>query len=248
MYRLLFSILLLGALLPARPLTVAVAANVGYAIADLQKAFVQEHPGASLRIILGSSGKLTAQIRRGAPYDLFLSADMEYPRALYERGLSADPPRIYAKGLLALLIRHPRQSPPTLEELSDPSIGRIAIPNPRTAPYGRAAVGALKKAGLYEKLKKKFIYGESVSQTVTYALRAADAGLIAKSALFAPQLRRFREGKEWAEVPRSFYRAIDQGVILLKGEASGGMAKAFYDFLFSPKGREIFRRYGYELP
>ncbi|WP_456452440.1 molybdate ABC transporter substrate-binding protein [Hydrogenimonas sp.] len=229
--------------LAAKPVTVAVAANVSYAIDDLIKAYESQHPGQKIRVILGSSGKLTAQIRHGAPYDLFLSADMGYPKALYREGLAIDAPKVYAKGVLALLSPTPRDLSAGLRTLLAPDIRRIALANPKTAPYGKAATEALKKARLYETLKPKFIYGESVSQTLAYTLKAADIGLVAKSALYSPKLRRYRQGTHWIEIDPALYMPIAQGAVLLKPAARG-----FYDFLFTPRAKAIFQSYGYRLP
>jgi molybdate transport system substrate-binding protein len=235
-------------LVHASELTVAAAANVSYAMRALTRAFEAEHPGTKVRVIVGSSGKLTAQIRRGAPYDLFLSADMGYPEALAAAGVTTAPPRPYALGALVLLSPHPRDLSGGLKVLEDPSLHRIAVANPRTAPYGRAAREALEHAGLYEKLRPRFVYGESIAQTVAYTLTAADIGLVAKSALFAPRLRGMKAGSQWVDVNASLYTPIRQGAVLLKRAADRADAKAFYDFLYGEKARKIFRDYGYLLP
>jgi molybdate transport system substrate-binding protein len=229
--------------LTAQTITAAVAANVSYAVGDLVKAFEKSHPGIRVRVILGSSGKLAAQIGRGAPYDLFLSADTGYPEAVYAGGKGVEPPKIYAKGLLALFSTKAIKPDPELQTLLSPNIRRIAVANPKTAPYGRAAVAAMKKAGVYEKALPRLIYGESVSQTLTYTLRAADIGIVAKSALLSPKLRRFKEGENWVEVDRRLYRPIAQGMVLLTERG-----RPFYDFLTGQKAQRIFHAYGYLKP
>jgi molybdate transport system substrate-binding protein len=246
--RTLFTLFFSFILVHATELTVAAAANVSDAMQALSRAFEAEHPGTKVRIIVGSSGKLTAQIRRGAPYDLFLSADMAYPEALAEAGLTAAPPRPYALGGLVLLSPRPRDLSGGLKVLKDPSIRRIAVANPRTAPYGRAAREALEHAGLYAALRPKFVYGESIAQTVAYTLTAADVGLVAKSVLFAPRLREMKAGSQWADVNASLYTPIRQGAVLLKRAADRTDARAFYEFLYGEKARRILRDYGYLLP
>ena len=248
MFRAALLTALLSAGLYAGTVTVAVAANASYAMGELIRAFQKSRPDTKFRTIVGSSGKLTAQIRHGAPYQIFLSADMDYPRALYRSGEAIEPPRTYARGALALFAPKARDLSRGLTLLEDPSIRRIAVANPRTAPYGRAAKEALEHAGLWQRLKERFVYGESVAQTVAYALRAADAGLIAKSALYSPKLRSFEEGRHWVEVDPSLYRPIEQGVVLLRPGAGDREARAFYEYLLSPEAREIFRRYGYLQP
>ncbi len=234
--------------LNASEVTVAAAANVSYAMRALSRAFEAEHPGTKIRVVVGSSGKLTAQIRRGAPYDLFLSADMDYPGALAAAGVTAAPPRPYASGALVLLSPRPRDLSRGLKVLLDPSVRRIAVANPRTAPYGRAAREALEHAGLYGALRSRLVYGESIAQTVAYALTAADIALVAKSALFSSRLRGMKAGSQWADVNASLYTPIRQGAVLLKRAVGNEDAAAFYDFLYGEKARKIFREYGYLLP
>jgi molybdate transport system substrate-binding protein len=244
MKKLLFTILLLN-ILYAKEITIAVAANVSYAIVPLIKAFHHTYPMIKVHTVLGSSGKLTAQISHGAPYDLFLSANMMYPNHLYRKGLSKIKPVIYAQGALALLTTKHYNLSKGLSLLLDKSISKIAIANPKTAPYGVATVEALKNATLYESLKPKFVYGESISQTLTYATCAADIGIVAKSSLFSPQLKQYQKGKHWVDIPTSLYTPIAQGIVLLNHRSE---VKSFYDFLFSSKAKEIFKSYGYTLP
>jgi molybdate transport system substrate-binding protein len=246
--RILLSFLLLLSLALPSPLTVAVAANASYAMEELRAAFLKSHPDTKIRIVVGSSGKLTAQIRHGAPYDLFLSADMDYPASLYRQGLAPEPPRVYALGALALMSVEPRELKKGLAVLADPSLRRIALPNPRTAPYGRAAMEALKKSGLYPKVRERLIFGESVSQTVAYTLTAADIGIVARSVLRSPRFADYREGRRWIGISPDLYTPIRQGALLLRRGAENETAREFYAFLFGAEAREIFRRYGYLLP
>ncbi|WP_456393873.1 molybdate ABC transporter substrate-binding protein [Nitratifractor sp.] len=248
MLRLWMLLGLAAAFLHAGSVTVAAAANVGDALKELAREFERTHPEARIRVIVGSSGKLTAQIHHGAPYQIFLSADMGYPEALRRSGEAATEPRIYARGLLALFSRQKRDLTKGLALLKDPRIRRIAVANPRTAPYGRAAAAALKNAGLLKELRPRFVYGESVSQTAAYALGAADAGLIALSTLHTPRFASFKKNEHWIVVDPQLYRPIDQGAVLLKKGESEPEARAFYRFLFTPRSGEILRRYGYRAP
>ena len=240
--------LTVGQLLSAGEITVAVAANVSYAMEDLKRAFMQKHPETKIRVIVGSSGKLTAQIRRGAPFGLFMSADMGYPEALHKAGLALEEPKIYARGTLALFSLKPRDLSRGLQTLTDPNIRRIAIANPKTAPYGKAAAEALRRSGLYDTLRPKLIFAESVSQTVAYAMTAADAGFVAKSALFSEKLRRYRTPDHFRDVDPALYTPIAQGIVLLKRAKGDNAYRAFYDFVLGPDAAAIFRRYGYLLP
>ena len=133
-----------------------------------------------------------------------------------------------------------------MELLTDPSIQKIAIANPKTAPYGAAAVEAFKSAKIYEKIENKLVFAESISQTVNFATTAADIGLINASALYSSKMSEYKEGKNWAMVEDSLYEPIDQGVVLLKGAKKE--AESFYDFIFSNEAKKIMKEYGYLLP
>ena len=244
----IFLLFLTTLFLQAGEIRVAVAANVSYALPQLQKAFSMHFPQTKVQVILGSSGKLAAQIRNGAPYDLFLSANMKYPEALFAEGSAVTKPIIYARGALAILSPKPRDLSKGIMIVSDPAIKRIAVANTKTAPYGKAAVEAIQHAGLPETVKSKFIYGESISQTLTYTLKAADIGFVAKSALFSPRLSRFQEGKNWVEIDPKLYTPIDQGIVLLKRAASNAEAAAFFTFMLTKEARKILRAFGYSTP
>ena len=247
-YRVVLVMLMLNlSILFAGQIRVAMAANVSYASKALIETFHALHPEISVQVILGSSGKLTAQIKHGAPFDLFMSADMQYPKRLYDDGLAVEKPVVYAKGTLALFSLKKRDYSSKIFVLQNPDIHKIAIANPKTAPYGRAAKEALKNAKLYQNLKGKFVYGESISQTVAYASTAADIGIIATSALYAPQMQAYKESIHWMVIDTSHYEPIEQGMIILKNAADKREATYFYEFMLSPKAKEILKRYGYKV-
>lgn len=236
-----------GSLAYAESLTVAVAANVKYAFTDLQQAFAQES-GAEIRGVFGSSGKLAAQIRSGAPFDVFLSADMEFPQALYKDGLAVTAPKVYAYGVLVLWTLNPLDLGKGIKILNDPSVRKIALANPRLAPYGREAINALNHFGMRAEVEPKLIYGESISQVNQYIdSRSADIGFTAKSVVLAPEVK--GAGK-WIELPRESYQPIAQGVVLLRhgAETNAAIAHRFLEFLGSPAAHGIFERYGYLMP
>ena len=248
MKKLLLTAFLSLVTIQAGDITIAVAANVSYAIETLKKEFNKNHPETKVQVILGSSGKLTAQIKHGAPYELFMSADMKYPQTLYSENMAVSKPVVYAQGALALLSQKERNYCADIYVLKDPDIKKIAIANPKTAPYGKAAVEALKKAKLYTKLEKKFVYGESISQTVTYATKAADIGIIAKSSLFSPHMSHFKEAIHWSEVDDTLYTPINQGMVILDKGKDNPEVKAFYDFILGTKAKAILEAYGYKVP
>ncbi len=230
----------------AGTIKVAVAANVSYAIKALIKDFNKQNSNIKIEINIGSSGKLTAQIMQNAPYDIFMSADMGYPEALYSKGLAVDKPKVYANGSLALFTkRNDVNVSKGLSVILDSNIKRVAVANPKTAPYGVATRQALKNAKLYDKAESKFIYGQSIGQTLTYTLTAADIGFVAKSTLLSDKLSQYKKGKNWIDVPLNLYTPTKQGIVLIKRAKDNAEAKAFYNYLLSDRAKIIFRKYGY---
>jgi molybdate transport system substrate-binding protein len=224
---------------------VAVAANVSYAIKALVAEFHNKHPDIKVEVSTASSGKLTAQIKNYAPYEIFLSANMFYPNELYKSGYAITQPKVYAKGSLALLSVDPRDLKQGVYVLKSKDIHRIAIANPKTAPYGIAAKEALENAKLYKVLYPKFIFGDSIATTLIYTMKAADIGIIAKSALFSPQMKHFKKGINFVDVDKKLYNPIKQGIVMLKTAQNNAHAALFYDFLLSDDAKKIFREYGY---
>lgn len=244
---LLFAILLVA--LPARSemLTVAVAANVKYAFDDLAAEFGKAS-GIEVKGVVASSGKIAAQVKNGAPYDVFLSADTEYPETLYKEGFAAMPPKIYACGALVLWTRKNLDLGKGLAVLADPAVTKVAVANPRLAPYGREAIKALDYYKLRGAVEPKLVYGESIAQVNQYVdTGTADVGFTAKSIVVAPETA--GRGK-WVEVPAESYAPIAQGAVILKhgSYSNAEEARRFFAFLFSPAARAIFQKYGYTLP
>ena len=247
MKKIVLSILLSLATVSAGEITIAVAANVSYAIEVLKKEFNEIHPETRVEVILGSSGKLTAQIKHGAPYSLFMSADMKYPEALYREKAAVTKPVVYAQGALAFLSVKERDYTAGIKLLTSKEIKKIAIANPQTAPYGIAAIEALKAAKVYDAVKEKFVYGESISQTVAYATTAADIGIVAKSSLFSPQMSHYKENVHWSDVNETLYTPIDQGMVILEKGEGNPEVKAFYEFMLGEKAKEVLKNYGYKV-
>ncbi|MDX1906419.1 MAG: molybdate ABC transporter substrate-binding protein [Bacteroidia bacterium] len=220
-------------------LTLAVAANMQPAARVLADTFTAR-TGIPCDLITGSSGSLAAQIREGAPYDLFLSADLSYPATLHQEGLAAAPPRAYARGRLVMWTTRSSLHP-GWELLESDTVRHIALANPRTAPYGAAAMEAIEKAGLRESVAHKLVQGESIAQTSQFILSgAAEVGFTALSVVQSPEM----QGKgRWIEVDSATYAPIWQGVVVLKRHPE--QAQAFQDFLFSPEARQILESFGY---
>ena len=230
----------------AGTINLAVSANVSYAIDSLIKEFKKSHPDIDVRVTIGSSGNLTAQINSGAPYDIFMSANMQYPNSLYLKKIAITKPLIYAKGSIALVSRKKGFHLTGLDILKDKRVKRIAIANPKTAPYGKATIEILKNAKMLKTLKKKFIYAQSASQTLSYTMRVTDFGFVAKSSLFSPKLHYLKKGTNWIDISSSLYTPIKQGVVLLShSKTTPKDALHFYNFILSSTAKKIFKEYGY---
>ncbi len=238
--------LLASAHLQAQPLRVAVAANAQFVMESLRDAF-QKKTGIAVESIVNSSGKLATQIQQGAPYDVFLSADMTYPQTLHQQGLTLAAPVIYAYGSLVVWTLSDLPLSADLKMLRDPAVRHIAIANPATAPYGEAALALLKHNGLADALQPKLVYGESIAQVNQYVLTGtAEMGFTAKSVVLDPSLK----GRgHWIDLPAGAgYAPIAQGVVTLKRTQQAKVARAFVDFLRSAEARRIFAQFGYHSP
>lgn len=228
---------------PETSVKIATAANMQFAMDELIKAF-EGKTGIKCETVVSSSGKLTAQIKAGAPFDIFVSADIKYPNALFIEGFGVEKPKVYANGTLVLWTNLENVNP-TISVLSEENIKHIAVANPKTAPYGFATEEFLKKIGTFESLKSKFVFGESISAVNRYIhSRSADIGFTAKSVVLSAPMK--DEGK-WIEIDQSEYSPIQQGALLLKSskKPTSENAKRFYDFLFSEEAKNILKNYGY---
>lgn len=243
----LFSFFLSSAV-GAQTLRIAAASDLEFVLPDLTAQY-EKQSGVKLAITYGSSGNFFAQIQNGAPFDLFLSADNTYPRKLAEAGYGdANSVAIYARGLLAIWLSPDSPLDLTADgfrTLLDPRIQKIAIANPSHAPYGRAAIAALRNVGLYDQLKSKLVLGENVSQAAQFVQSgSAQAGLIALSLALSPAMM---SGKRY-ELYGWRYPRIEQSAVVLKSSTNKQVAGAFLEFLKSPEARGIFKRYGYMAP
>ncbi len=230
----------------AEDIKVAMAANVGNVLDDLKAEFAKVRPNDKLDVTLGASGKFATQIDQGAPFMVFVSADVDFPMKLKKSGSAVSEPKVYASGALVLLSVKNLDTTKGLALVGEESIEKIAIVNPKTAPYGAAAVEAMKNAGVYEKAQRKLVQGESVPHAYQYTITGADIGFVALSSLKGGDGLKYKEGVNWIEVDAKLYKPIDQAVVLLKGGEKSDGAKAFVEFLVSQKAKEIFKKYGYK--
>ena len=227
---------------------IAAAADLKFALEELSEQF-QRQTGTKVNATYGSSGNFFSQMQNGAPFDVFFSADIEYPRMLEAAGL-AEPGTLYEYAVGRIVIWTPADAKVDVTKqgwkaLLDASVKKIAIANPEHAPYGRAAVAALQKAGIYESVKSKLVYGENISQAAQFVQSGnAQAGIVALSLAISPAMR---DGKRW-EIPVDMHPALEQGAIVLKKAENKNAARAFLEFVKAPAGRAILTKYGFEFP
>jgi molybdate transport system substrate-binding protein len=212
--------------------------------------FHTKQPGTTVKVAYGSSGNFFAQLQSRAPFDIYFSADIEYPRKLAEAGDALDTDVfLYAIGRLVMWV--PKSSSVDVDTLGmqsllAPSVRKVAIANPEHAPYGRAAVAAMKSLHVYEQTKSKLVYGENIAQTAQFIQSGtADIGIIALSLALAPQMK--DAGRYW-EIPVDAYPKLDQGGMILSWTKEPIAARVFRDFVLGRHGREVLKRYGFFLP
>jgi len=229
----------------AQEITVAAASDLQFAMPELVRNFEQQ-TRAHVKVSYGSSGNFFSQIQNGAPFDVYFSADISYPQKLEASGLTEPGTlRKYAAGQLVIWVRNESRLDLSkgLHVLSDPSVKKIAIANPSHAPYGRAAVAALKSEQLYDQIASRLVFGENISQTAQFVETGnADAGLIALSLAIAPAMR----GKgRYLEVPSSAHPAIEQACVVVRNSRQKDLARKFVDFATGEEGKKILSRFGF---
>jgi molybdate transport system substrate-binding protein len=233
-----------------REVSVAAAADLKFAFDEVASEFQTKHPGIKVTPTYGSSGNFYAQLSNKAPFDLYLSADVDYPRKLIDSGLALQPSEfVYAIGQIVVWVPNDSRldfARLGLKALADPSVKKLAIANPRHAPYGRAAEAALKKLGVYDTVKDRLVLGENIAQTAQFVESgAADAGIIAQSLALTATLR--DKGRYWT-VPLDAYPRLEQGGVILTWARDREAAQALTAFMAGTEGRRILKRYGFLVP
>ena len=234
------------------PVSIAAAAGLRYALDDLISAFVEQTPGgAEVSVSYGSSGSLYAQLVNGAPFDLFLSSDVEYPHRLVEQGGAApDGLFVYATGRLAIWA--PSGSPAAVDvrefdALTNLAVTRVAVANPEHAPYGRAALEAMQWAGVFEVVAPKLVYGENVSQALQFVQSgAAEVGIVALSLAAAPPV--VASGGRYWRVPAEAHGAIEQAGVIMRTATDRPLVARFREFMLGNEARALLGRYGFVVP
>jgi molybdate transport system substrate-binding protein len=231
----------------AQEITVAAAADLQFAMQDIAEQF-QKETGKNVKLIFGSSGSFFQQIQNGAPFDMFFSADLSYPKKLEAAGLT-EPGSYYqyAKGRIVIWV--PKDSAldvsSGLKSLLNPNIKKIAVANPQHAPYGQAAVAAMQKEGIYEKVKDKFVLGENISQTASFVVSgSADVGIVALSLALSPSMR---DKGRYGKIPTDEYPPIQQAGVILSSSKNKEVAKQFLSFIKTAAAADTLRRYGFDV-
>jgi len=227
-------------------ITIAAAADLKFALDEIVVLFSKAHPADRVETIYGSSGNFQTQIRQGAPFDLYFSADIAYPRALKEEGFAASEAQPYAVGRIVLWSPSRDAVKMTLADLADPAIRKIAIANPKHAPYGKRAEEALRSAGVWEKVEARLVYGENVAQAAQFVRTGnAQAGIVALSLALSPELA--KQGG-YALISDKLHQPLEQGFIVTKRAADNPLAQAFARFIVGKEAQTIMARYGFVLP
>lgn len=239
------AILLATISISAQKVNVAAAANLRYVLEEIKTAYVKQNPKAKVNLTFGSSGMLIQQIQNGASFDFFMAADNEFPLKLKEKGLTTGPMTTYAYGKLVMYSSTLELNKKGLEILKNPSIKKIAIANPETAPYGERALELLKSQKLYDGLKSKIAFGNDISQTAQFAFTGnAEIGFIALSLALAPEMA----GKgSYYIIPPSLYKPIEQACVLVKTPVLNTEAAKFKKYVLSPATKGIWEKWGYGL-
>lgn len=239
-------IMLLALPAQAEKITIAAAADLKFAMDEIVGAYKKSNAADEIEVVYGSSGKFNTQLQQGAPFDLFFSADITFPRELAKNGLAASEVKPYAVGCIVLWSASMDASKMTLDSLTDPKIARIAIANPQHAPYGKRAEEALRAAGLWQKIESKLIYGENIANTAQYVQTGnAQVGIIALSLAVNPELAS-RGG--YYLIPDKLHEPLEQGFIITKRAAGNALARRFAEYMASRPARAVMTKYGFVLP
>jgi molybdate transport system substrate-binding protein len=228
----------------ARSLTIAAASDLRFALDEVLAPLRAAYPKAAIEVVYGASGKLATQIRNGAPFDVFLSADIAFANDLHAAGLGTAPPQVYAIGRLAAWSTDAELGRLPLDALvNDARVKRFAIANPQHAPYGRRAMEALRTRGLEDAIKPKLVLGDNVAQAATFVeTGAAQAGLVAHALVLAPALA----GKgAWTLVPAQWHSPLEQAMVVIRRAASNPLAAAFAQHMQSAPVRERLKQHGF---
>jgi molybdate transport system substrate-binding protein len=231
----------------AQEITVAAAADLQSAMQDVAARF-QKETGRTVKLIYGSSGNFFQQIQNGAPFDMFFSANLDYPKQLESAGLTAPGSYYqYARGKIVIWVPNDSKIDlhTGLKALLDQTVKKIAIANPLHAPYGQAAVSAMQKEGIYQKVKGKFVLGENISQTASFIMSgSADIGVVALALALSPNMK---DKGRYSEIPADEYPPIDQACVILSSSRDKALAQQFLSYIKGAEVAQLLAAYGFDV-
>jgi molybdate transport system substrate-binding protein len=235
---------LLSSVSAAQQMTIAAASSLRPTLDYLVAAYRMDNPAHNISIIYGASGRLTAQILNGAPFDLFMSADMEFPQRLADENAATTEPRVYGYGRIVLWSANVDASVLTLQDLGADRIGRIAIAQPAVAPYGQRAREAMQAAGVWDEVEDRLVFGENIAQVAQMAQSgAADVGIIALSLVMQPELA----ARGYTLIDAALHQPLAQGFVVTQRGVDNVVADAFARFLSTPAAHAVFRDNGFDV-
>ncbi len=230
----------------AENITIVAASSIKFAMADIVSKFNAEHHNDEVKAIYGSSGKFTAQIQNGAPFDMFFAADVNFPQTLKKEGQTSADPVVYAIGRLVIWSSTTDATKLTLKKLSESALRKVAIANPEHAPYGMRAKEAMKSAGVWEKIQGKLVFGENVEHTAQMvSTGAADAGIIPLSLVLNPAM--VKQGG-YSLIDVGLHEPLAQAFVITKRAKDSALARRFAAYFQTPESRKIMESYGFALP
>ena len=243
-FGLIITFIFTGCNIQAQKVSIAAASDLKFALDSIISVYQKQHPSEKIQVTYGSSGKFFEQIQYDAPFDLYFSADVNYPKRLKEQGLTISEVKTYGIGRIVIWSKKINPNVEKMNSLLNPNLNKIAIANPDHAPYGEKAKESMQYFKIYDKVKSKFVYGENISQTAQFVeLGAADIGIVALSLALSPTMK--KAGCNYYVIPEKSHKPLEQGYVILKHAKNNKNALKFYDFVASPTATAILTHFGF---
>lgn len=233
-----------GCTIQEQKISIAAASDLKFALDSIISVYQKQHPSEKIQVTYGSSGKFFEQIQYNAPFDLYFSADVSYPKKLKDQGLTISEVKTYGIGRIVIWSKKINPTIEKMNSLLNPNLNKIAIANPEHAPYGEKAKESMLYYKIYDKVKNKLVYGENISQTAQFVqLGAADIGVVALSLALSPPMK--KAGGNYYVIPEESHKPLEQGYVILKHANGKTKALKFYNFVASPTAVTILTHYGF---
>lgn len=243
-FGLIITFIFAGCTIQAQKISVAAASDLKFAMDSIISVYQKQHPSEKIQVTYGSSGKFFEQIQYNAPFDLYFSADVDYPKKLKEKGLTISDVKIYGIGRIVIWSKKIDPNKEKMNSLLNPKLNKISIANPDHAPYGEKAKESMQYYKIYDQVKSKFVYGENISQTAQFVqLGAADIGIVALSLALSPTMQ--KAGGKYYVIPQESHKPLEQGYVILKQAKNNQNALKLYDFIASPTAIAILTHFGF---